>query len=629
MARADVSSEGRLPTQKRILVLYWHPGPGALGQAVHRHLHALDGCETRNQILYYNAVNGAPDWLRHLHFDVIVFHATLLCLRWSRLFYVWKWRLRWLNDVECVKMAIPQDEYDRSEILDEWLFELGVTVIFSAFDDANRTILYPIMHGKAKFHKCLSGYIDDADAKAVQNRLVPLQGRSMDILYRTSREAYWLGSHGQLKHHVAKVVATHAQARGFKVDIETKVEDTIVGPAWLDFLASGRAVIGCESGSSVLDRRGELRAKIRFLLLADPLLSFEQVIKEMPEGWDRYEFFSIAPSHLEAVVTKTCQVLVEGRYDGVLQPMRHYIPLRPDFANLDEVMDHLKDPSLLQGIAERAHKDIVESGLYTYRRFAQEIERAMELELGEGSLRDRKAGRAFGRAVWGAAYLGARLSEWVRGIQYRIAVRIAQASGYWWMIRHPLVALAKAKIALQLVLGSPALRAIFRRYWKDDELRTHVRISTLLGDLMMLGILQQIAGGRVDRIPALRVDPEFKEGQGVLMLRAVPAEGQSARTPARAGDLGIMRFFLRQDCTPDKILWDHSAVSNEVLYPVLGARRVCFSFGPTGRYEFTALVATARRFPEEVAMALQAVAGGAKDEREGSSLSESAGSGSA
>ncbi len=77
------------------------------------------------------------------------------------------------------------------------------------------------------------------------------------------------------------------------------------------------------------------------------------------------------------------------------------------------------------------------------------------------------------------------------------------------MIRHPLVGLAKAKIALQLVLGTPTVRSIFRRYWKDDELRAQVRMSELREDLLLLGILQRFAGGPVDRIPTLRVDTEF------------------------------------------------------------------------------------------------------------------------
>jgi len=101
---------------------------------------------------------------------------------------------------------------------------------------------------------------------------------------------------------------------------------------------SGRAVIGAESGSSVLDARGEIQRRIGRLLAEQPGLSFEEVDAQMPDGWDSYAFFAMSPRHLEAVITKTAQVLVEGRYSGVLEPGRHYIPLRRDLANLDEAL---------------------------------------------------------------------------------------------------------------------------------------------------------------------------------------------------------------------------------------------------------------------------------------------------
>ncbi len=47
-------------------------------------------------------------------------------------------------------------------------------------------------------------------------------------------------------------------------------------------------------------------------------------------------------------------------------------------------------------------------------------------------------------------------------------------------------------------------------------------------------------------------------------------------------------------------------MGNEILYPVLGARRVTFWLGSNCRYEFTLLATTAREFPDKVAIVLQA-----------------------
>lgn len=370
---------------RRILVLYWHrESIDKMRAGIRHHLRALEHSKVKYEILYYNTVSGAPEWLRHLNFDVVVMHTTFLCMRWSYLFYHWKWVHRWIRDLECVKIAMPQDEYDHSEILDEWLYEWGVSVIFTNFDECNRKILYPIMHDKADFYKCFTGSIDENVARQYEERLLPIEERPNDIIYRATNLPYWFGSHGQLKHRIADVVREHAQAHGLKCDISTRQEDTIVGDRWLDFLASGRAVIGCESGSSVLDRRGEIQAQIRNLLRENPGLSFEEVSERLAKGWDDYRFFAISPRHFESVITKTCQVLVEGCYDGVLEPEKHYIPLKRDFSNIDDVLEKVRDDRYVKEIAERAYNDIYLSGKYTYRKIANDIERALSKQWDQG-----------------------------------------------------------------------------------------------------------------------------------------------------------------------------------------------------------------------------------------------------
>jgi len=272
---------------------------------------------------------------------------------------------------------MPQDEYDHSEILDEWLYEWGVSVIFSSFDKILHATLYPIMHDKATFYKAFTGYIDENVSAKWAGKLPSLEVRPNDIVYRATHLPYWFGHHGQMKHQIADRVAERALAKGMKCDISTRPGDTIVGDRWEQFLASGRAIIGCESGSSVLDRRGEIKAWIQARLRADPSLSYEQIQKELPFGWDNHKFFAIGPRHFEAVIMKTCQVLIEGEYDGVFEADRHYIPLKRDYSNLEEVLDKLKDLPLLNKLIDQAHNDICLSDKYSYRAFARTIDRVL------------------------------------------------------------------------------------------------------------------------------------------------------------------------------------------------------------------------------------------------------------
>ena len=40
----------------------------------------------------------------------------------------------------------------------------------------------------------------------------------------------------------------------------------------------------------------------------------------MPAGWDGHAFGAISPRHFEAALVGSCQLLVQGGYDGLLEP---------------------------------------------------------------------------------------------------------------------------------------------------------------------------------------------------------------------------------------------------------------------------------------------------------------------
>ena len=54
--------------------------------------------------------------------------------------------------------------------------------------------------------------------------------------------------------------------------------------------------------------------------------------------------------------------------------MRHYLPIRRDLGNLDEVLYMIKDHALLEEIASRAFEEIYQGKKYTYTGFAKVLE---------------------------------------------------------------------------------------------------------------------------------------------------------------------------------------------------------------------------------------------------------------
>lgn len=390
--------------QRNIIIVYCHTGSEEnMRVAIKQHLHTLDQGNLNDRIIYYNAVQDSPSWsfldekigceipkqLRAVKFDVVILHTTFLGYRWTgSYFYRWKEHFAWIAEINALKIAIPQDEYDRSEILDEWLYAWGVTVVFTNFGKEYRQQLYPIMCNRAAFHECYTGYICEEKATCSGDGSWAENGvRQKDIVYRAKELPFWFGSHGQLKHEIASVVNEKAKLQGLKTDISTRGEDVIFGDQWFDFLASGRTVLGCESGSSVLDKRGERQSQVKAIQNKDGAqISFKELSARMPSGWDDYCFYAISPRHFEAISTKTCQVLIEGYYNGVLIPNIHYIPLKKDFSNIDATLDLIKDKAIVQKIAERAYRDIYLCGKYTYRAFSEQIWQVIEEHLAKHDL---------------------------------------------------------------------------------------------------------------------------------------------------------------------------------------------------------------------------------------------------
>ena len=111
------------------------------------------------------------------------------------------------------------------------------------------------------------------------------------------------------------------------------------------------------------------------VLAERPDATFEELERECFPGRDgEFGLVALSPRHLEAVADRTCQVLIEGDYDGVLQPDRHYIPLRRDFSNLDEVLETMRRDEERERIVETAYREIVASGAWSYPRFVQRLE---------------------------------------------------------------------------------------------------------------------------------------------------------------------------------------------------------------------------------------------------------------
>jgi glycosyltransferase involved in cell wall biosynthesis len=326
------------------------------------------------------AARAAPDWLRRIRFDAVIFHNSFLGQRWTpELFEDAVARARPLKELGGTRIALPQDEFLRADLLSEFIEEFGVDSVLSVSPESEWPKIYPgVDRDRVRFGRVLTGYLEESTIARIDRIVAAAGGRPIDVGYRSMPGAFWLGSHGMLKRWVAEQVERAARTRGMRTDVSTEVSDVLFGDDWFRFLAASKCIPGVEGGASLLDRDGALKDCTERYLIEHPGAPFEDVERHCFPGRDgELALFAASPRHLEACATRTCQLLVEGEYSGVLEAGRHYLALRRDLSNLDEVLDLAQREDVRDAITEAAYSDVVGSGRYTYAAFVAKVEEAI------------------------------------------------------------------------------------------------------------------------------------------------------------------------------------------------------------------------------------------------------------
>ncbi len=363
---------------------------------------------------YLNLAERRPGkHLAHMGFDLIIFHTTFLSPRWNLAhFRQLVDRARPLRDLGGIKIALPQDEFLQTDAVCTFLQEFGVTHVFSVMPESEWPTIYPgIDRARVKFLRVLTGYLEEETLARIERLAAAVPSRDIDIGYRAWRAAPWLGRHGVLKADLAEVFQRRAVQTGLRVDISTRDNAVLRGDSWYEFLLRCKYTLGVEGGASILDRDGTIRTRTEAFLERNPGASFVEIEQACFPGLDgSANLVAISPRHLEACVTRTCQVLVEGGYNGILKPGAHYIELKRDFSNMAEVLDLVKQDTLREELTDLAYRDIVTSGAYTYWHFVKLVlDNTLSSAVDPGARVGVAGIWLFGR--WGAV---ADRASWVR-----------------------------------------------------------------------------------------------------------------------------------------------------------------------------------------------------------------------
>jgi hypothetical protein len=200
--------------------------------------------------------------------------------------------------------------------------------------------------------------------------------RPLDVGFRGARYLPHVGD--DERNRIIDLFATATFDPPLVTDIRTNVSYSRT--AWAAFLNRSRATIGAESGAVEMRRddailehteavrsvtSGDLRLRARLRPIHRYLP--RPVKNVLRRTADRLAGRSDTPSppsaqpapvittgdgvsgkclssrHFDAIGTETCQILLPGRYNDLLEPDVHYLCLRSDFSNLDDVLARFRD----------------------------------------------------------------------------------------------------------------------------------------------------------------------------------------------------------------------------------------------------------------------------------------------
>jgi hypothetical protein len=410
-----------------LLIAYWRPlNRQPPREFVREHLRSFERYSDQRCFYVNLGLGKVPAHLTRVPFDLVIFHTTLLgAPRWTpeRLEDV-RERAKPLRSVDSVRVALPMDEYIRTDQLSDLINEWEVDLVCSVAPESEWPTIYErVDPSRTRFTQVLTGYLAHRAVDRI-NRLRGSVEQTIDIGYRARYHYPWLGRHGLLKGELGPIFAQAAAERGLSCDISTDNDDVLYGDDWYRFLLASKYTPGAEGGASILDRDGTLREKTDAYTAEHPDASFDQVEAACFPGLDgSFGLRVISPRHLEACATRTCQILVEGDYNGILKAEEHYIPLREDLSNLDEVLDQVERDDRRAEITERAYRDVVASGRYSSEAFVAAV-----ITAALGEVPARRHGTARWRLAKRRTVVGQRAS-WVKvAVRHAVGLLYARLS---------------------------------------------------------------------------------------------------------------------------------------------------------------------------------------------------------
>ena len=274
-----------------------------------------------------------------------------------------------------LKLLFLHDEYDQSGRLKDWIKDYGIQSVFSVVPEKYLATAYPPAEfPDTEFQSILTYYLPSTNLE--NGNYSVLHERHIDIFYRGRLAKPAHGELGRQKYQIGETMLERATELNLIVDISNQPKDRLAGTLFRQRLGNAKATLATEWDSNVFDVDGRIRDWFEAHPGSKPPPELNSIEENIGVRMNQ-----ISPKMFEAIALGTALVMYEGEYSEILEADKHYISLKIDHSNIDEVFEKLADIDALQTMVDRSYLDIVASNKYSEDVLHQKINQVLTSQI--------------------------------------------------------------------------------------------------------------------------------------------------------------------------------------------------------------------------------------------------------
>ena len=316
--------------------------------------HSIYKINTDNVILHYSVMHIIAASLSNFINIIELKNNNEICsqLKYSVFFHL----TNFLKDYSGNKFAFIQDEYYDTNLMKIFLEIININTFFTCIPKEHISKIYNNLNNTG-FVWNLTGYVPDYNFDRI-----PIKDRTCDVFYRGRELHYWYGDLGQDKMNIGKYMKKYCDKFNLISNIDWDGNNCIYGSDWFKILGNSKVTLATESGTTIFDIDNTIVRDINIALeetpnrghqngySKPPKFSYEK-IKEMVylKKNEVPNMGQVSPKMVESIMLGNVLVMYEGYYyPGIFIPDVHYIVLKKDYSNIEDVINKINDNDFLQ-----------------------------------------------------------------------------------------------------------------------------------------------------------------------------------------------------------------------------------------------------------------------------------------